>query len=347
MRGRHVLMALAFSAPLALTAFAQDEGEGTADGAHGGWAPKTNAEKRLAKLIPTKKLPVGWRLAQGPRIYDEVTLYEHIDGAAQFFIDYGFRLIATARFEEEADPQSSIQVDVYDMGTSEMGFGIYSAHRPPEAQFLEMGNQGFAVPGGLFAYKGRYFLQLASTKRGDPMQNAMIALGQAIAGAIGKDQKPPAILSRLPQQDLVPNTAKITAKHVLGQSYLENAVFAEYTEGEGQARLFALDAGSPDDAAAKLARYKQFVEEQGEVTGDVTDLGHEGFTAKIPYSGDAIVVRLGQWIVGELNVQDEAQAKARLRMLIVSVAPKARGRDRYITRPLPRQDVLDGAPGGG
>jgi len=293
------------------------EGYGEGGGAEpqGGWAPRTKAEKSLAAALPTKP-PEGWNLSEGPGIYDEEALYQHIDGAAVLFIDYGFRLVVTAQYTKQADSGLVMTVDVYDMGTPEMGFGIYSAHRPPDPQFVDVGKQGFVVPLGLFAYKGRYFVQVAVTRPGPETDKTMLEVGRQAAESLKGKAQEPKLLKYLPGEDLLSATIKITAKNVLGQSYLDNAVSALYKEGAGESRLLLIPEPSAPEAARNFAKYKAFVAQEGQVPEELKGIGQEAFKGEIPYNGLGIIFRQGRFLGGVMRIQDEERARLLLSRLL-------------------------------
>ncbi|MFQ6132400.1 MAG: DUF6599 family protein [Armatimonadota bacterium] len=296
-------------------------GDGVYEEPEGGWAPRTKAEKRLARAIPAQP-PQGWELSAGPGIFDEPTLYQHIDGAAEFFIDYGFALVATAQYTKEGDEGLVMTVDLYDMQTPEMGFGIYSAHRPPEPQFVEVGSQGFRDRQGIFAYKGRYFVTVAVTNPTAEAEQAMLDVAAHVTEGVKGKSRPPKLLKYLPQEDLLPATIKITAKNVLGQGYLDNAVFALYKEGEGQSRLFFIPEPSAHIAAENFAKYRAFAAMKGQVTGEVEGIGEEAFRGEIPYNGSGIVFRQGKFVGGILRIQDEAHARMLLGKLLENLSKR-------------------------
>lgn len=309
MRGIRLVLSIILACLCAVGGvWAQEDYGGIGEEPEGGWAPRTKAEKKLAKAIPAGP-PEGWELTEGPSIYDEPTLYQHIDGAAQFFIDYGFGLVATAQYTRKGSTDLVMTVDVYDMQTPEMGFGIYSAHRPPDPKFVEIGSQGFTVPRGLFAYKGRYFVQLAVTKASREAEETMFEVGMLVTEAL-KDRAPePKLLKYLPEEDLLPGTIKITAKHVLGQSYLDNAVFALYKEGEGESRLFVIPERSAKEARQSFVKYRAFAAMKGTGVADIEGIGDEAFVGDIPYNDLGIVFRQGKFVAGVLRIQDDKHAR--------------------------------------
>ena len=89
----------------------------------------------IQTLLP-KNLPKEWVLRDAPEMFTKQTLFEHIDGQADLFLQYGFEKSIFAIYRNVNSSDNKIDVDIYDMGGPLNAFGIYSFERSPEYHFV-------------------------------------------------------------------------------------------------------------------------------------------------------------------------------------------------------------------
>lgn len=203
----------------------------------------------------------GWR-AEGPdATYDRQTLFQHLDGAAELYLTYGFRQVFVRRFSKANAP--SLSVEIYDMGSSAEAYGIFSFEREEESKGLGQGYEYAA--GWLRFWKGPYFVSVLSQPETPESKQAVLALGAAIAAAIPAEGPPPDLLAFLPAEGLIPDSVRFFHTHpalnyhyfVADQNILHldketEAVLARYKMGGD--RPFLLMLRYPTGERAQAAR---------------------------------------------------------------------------------------------
>jgi len=140
----------------------------------------------------------GWNAAGADETYDRETLYNYINGGAELYLTYTFNEVFVRRFVNTDDPDMEIVLDVYDMGSSEEAYGIFSSEREDEEAGI---GQDSEFGGGLLRFwKDRYFVSLVVL--GDPniAEPAMLELARAVAAVIPSTGTRPEILQRLPDE---------------------------------------------------------------------------------------------------------------------------------------------------
>ncbi len=213
----------------------------------------------LRQLMPQQVN--GWRAEAGSRVYGRDTLFDYIDGGAEFYLAYGFREMLACRFHKEGEPD--IVVDLFDMGSSEDAFGVFSAERQdPEAGI----GQGSEYAAGLLRFwKGPFFVSIWAEGETPGAGSAVPALGAEIAKAIPSSGPAPSLLDLLPEQDLVETGVRYFHDHaslnlhyfvaednMLGLSERTDAVLAPYRPGEGTTRLLVVRYDTADGARRAL-----------------------------------------------------------------------------------------------
>jgi hypothetical protein len=83
----------------------------------------------------------GWRQSGEIQTFSPKTLFEYINGDANLYLMYDFQELKVAEYLNEK--KASVTVDVYRHKTPTHAFGIYSQERLPNANFIDVGAQGY------------------------------------------------------------------------------------------------------------------------------------------------------------------------------------------------------------
>lgn len=253
--------------------------------------------KRLEATLPANGFFGAAKLEGQPRLYDSANLYEYIDGQAEGYIAYRFQALASATYK---DGDNSIVIDVYDMEKPLQAFGLYSTFRAPTNEFVEIGGQGFKSTEGIMFYKGRFVVKVSADYADEAqMARAADAAAKATAGKIADDRAGLEILKLLPEATKVPNSEKYYLEAVLGQSFLDNGVVADYKVPGSPTRLFACVMNDSQAAAKAYGDYLLFAKAHGK---SVEPQGDKQFSSDIKYYGLTVVFTDGRIIAGGVGL---------------------------------------------
>jgi hypothetical protein len=145
----------------------------------------------------------GWRLEGDPRRYDRETLYDLVNGAADLYFSYGFVDVNVARYAGDAG--QAAQVEVYHTATSADAFGLFTYLSYGEP--VELGIDGEREPGYRLAFwQGQAFVQIIAREAVD--DDALWALGQAVAATLPPGGARPALVDALPAEGLQARSAR-------------------------------------------------------------------------------------------------------------------------------------------
>jgi hypothetical protein len=151
-----------------------------------------------------------WNMEGQEESYGPDTLFDYMDGAAELYLAYNFRSMKVARYSKGEGPR--IVLELYQMGSSEDAFGIFSFER--EDQEAGVG-QGSEMGGGILRFwKGRYFASIYG--EADGLEPAIVEVGKALASRIQEVGKPPELMAVLPDasQGLEPASVRFFRNHV-------------------------------------------------------------------------------------------------------------------------------------
>ena len=83
----------------------------------------------------------GWRQSGEIQTFIPKTLFEYINGGADLYLTYDFQELKVAEYSNEK--KASVTIEVYRHKTPTHAFGIYSQERLSDANFLDIGSQGY------------------------------------------------------------------------------------------------------------------------------------------------------------------------------------------------------------
>jgi hypothetical protein len=191
--------------------------------------------KDLAQLIPKKIL--DWEAVGHDAVYDRKTIYDYMDGGAEVYLAFDFRTVFVRKYRGPSHEE--IALDIYDMGSSEEAFGIFSCDRQdPDAGIGQESEYGY----GLLRFRqGRFFVSITASGDEQRAEKPILELGKAVAPLLGPPGPVPDLLKCLPQNGLKRNRTSyfhaainlnirffVAGENILGLGRDTDCVFAEY-----------------------------------------------------------------------------------------------------------------------
>lgn len=250
-------------------------------------------EEAMGKTSREISLPTqaqGWKWDGKEKAYDPKTIFDYINGAGELYRAYGFRKVWVRQYVKGNKPP--ITVEIYDMGSAERAYGVFSFDRQDE----EVGiGQGSEFGGGLLRFwKGKYLVSIYSEGDSPEVTAAVLKLGKEVAKRIPSEGSPPRILNFLPGAEfgLQARSVRVLPNHILLNKWF--FVASENILGLGSNTEIAL---APYQRGSKkvnllLIRYP---------TTREAELGWQGFKkAYMPDAGakDRIKTEDRQWTLG-------------------------------------------------
>jgi hypothetical protein len=193
--------------------------------------------KDLAKSLPREIL--DWKVSGDDAVYDKTTIYDYLDGGAEVYLAFDFQAALARKY---AGPNGDeIALDIYDMGSPEEAFGVFSCDRQDEDAGI--GQESEYGAGLLRFRRGRYFVSITALGDENASGKAIIALGKAAAESLGPDGPVPAMLDLLPSDGLVRDRT----------SYFHSVINLNNRYFVAGENILNLDKGQTDCALAEYA----------------------------------------------------------------------------------------------
>jgi hypothetical protein len=195
----------------------------------------------FSRLIPRKIGP--WQASGDDHAYNRETLYDDMDGGAEVYLAFDFRQVWTRKYA--APGPKELTLDIYDMGSSEEAFGIFSCDREdPGAGIGQDSTYGF----GLLRFRqGRFFVTVMTDEEDEAAGKVVLDIGRAVVGELGPPGPAPDLVGFLPRDSLRPDRTSyfhadvnlnnryfIASDNILGLDRSTDCVFAEFETGSGK-----------------------------------------------------------------------------------------------------------------
>lgn len=169
-------------------------------------------KKEIIRLGESLALEVhGWKAKGKDKLYNPKTIFDYIDGAGEVYRSYNFHHLLVRRYAREGKPD--IVADVFDMGTSEDAFGVFTHDLEGEEAGI---GQGSTYKGGLLSFwKARFFISLYAEEETDETREALLALGREVDASIEEEGERPVLISLLPQEGLEEKSIRYFHNHII------------------------------------------------------------------------------------------------------------------------------------
>jgi len=219
----------------------------------------------MKRLLPSKV--VSYQADGKDQFYDRKTTFRYMDGAAELYRSYAFKLLLVRRYLKAN--HSPIIVELFDMGLSEDAFGIFSYITGEEE--VGIGQESDYGGGLLRFWKGTYFVNVYAEKETPSTRKDVLQIGHAIANNIKQEGRKPKLIHFLPREDLLEKSIHyfhlqqglnhhyfISHQNILHLGERTNAVLASYQSPGMKWKTFLLLIQYPSQKLAEEAS-KSFI----------------------------------------------------------------------------------------
>jgi len=155
--------------------------------------------------LPGDNFYPGWKKAAGPRSFKKADLFNHINGAAELFLEFGF---ADLRVQHYRGDGHEISLELYRMENPTSALGIYLLKCGKETPLPGIPARHSADPYQFTIVKGSYFIQVNNPSGSKKLLPVMKELAVRLTQEIPTGE-PVTLLSLLPSRDLLPGSEAI------------------------------------------------------------------------------------------------------------------------------------------
>ena len=248
--------------------------------------------------------PEGWQLYDEVRRFTAESLYEKINGRAEFYLAYNMVEMTFAGFENINDDGQFIDISVYDMGATTNAFGVFSAERSHEGISLELGRESYRSGANYYIWKGQYYIQIISSDTTEEFQQIGEDLAQSTTDLVLDSGQPIWGLNALPKENRVPGSERYFLVDAMSLDFMSNTYMAKY-EMEGATVSAFLSQQNSQDAALEIV--DRFLEHANRYGKDVKRMTVEGLDLTACDMGGSYdtFFRKGRLVAGVSAVADQ------------------------------------------
>jgi len=263
------------------------------------WAPGVKAQGFKFPEV------TGWKQSGEIQTFSPKTLFEYINGAADLYLMYDFQELKVAEYLNEK--KASVIVDVYRHKTPTHAFGIYSQERLSDANFINIGAQGYVEKNVLNFVSGPYYVKLNSYNTGAGDEEILLNFSKKVSENLGEKGRLPSILSSFPEEGKKKNSEKFIAKNFLGYSFLHSAFTADYELSGTKFKLFVIESDRKEckDMIQKYLQQTKSLEK---------NIAEGRYTISDPYHGEIELHWKGKYIWGILSLNDPSSRSKYLKL---------------------------------
>jgi hypothetical protein len=251
--------------------------------------------------------PKGWEIFDEVKLFTPESLYEQINGRAEFFLAYDVVSMTLASFVNERDVGQFIDLSVYDMGSAINAFGVFSVERSGEESSLELGRAGYRLDANYYVWKGRYYITIIASHGTEEFQD----LGKELAGRMTDylpDSNDPIWgFTALPQENQVPHSVQYFKVDAMGLEFMRNTFVAGYRKQGRKVTVFLSRRDSAEAAEAAVGNYAEYAKEYGKGAEHVNVNDIELTTCNMGGVYD-VIFRRGRLMGGVWSVADRGLA---------------------------------------
>ncbi len=225
---------------------------------------------QLARALK-KNAPKGWRIVDKVRSFTSRSLYEQINGRAEFYIAYDMRGMTFANYENKADKNLSLNVSLYDMGTPLNAFGVFSGERTAEDRELEIGRVSYLSGANLYIWHGQYYLQIIAFETNEKLISVGMHMAKELTQQLPDPGTPIWGLEMLPSMNLDLKSVKYFLGDAMGLHFMKNTFTAQYRTAAGALTVFLSRNESADAARGVLTQFAEYATRYGKGSTRITE----------------------------------------------------------------------------
>ena len=230
--------------------------QGAADRAKGLAAAPATAE-------PVLPLPEGMALLTPAERFDRETLSDKIDGKAELYLSAGFIRLECQRLNLAGQPDLWVEVFIYDMGSFENAYAVFSTQRRADAITLDFAEFAYRAENAFFFVHGPFYLELIASGTDERLRASMDALARAFIRSRPVAQATITERDLFPRTGLVETSISLISADAFGVADLDRVFTATYSIAGAEMTAFLSRRADPQEAAGLAGGYVDFLKAYG------------------------------------------------------------------------------------
>jgi hypothetical protein len=204
-------------------------------------------------------LPPNLKPFTAPEMFDAGNLSDKINGKAELYLSAGFTGLVSQRYRDEVTADLWIEVFVYDMGSGQNAFAVFSAQRRENAESLDFTQYAYRSPNAVFLARGQYYIELIASQASSQVIQSMEMLAVNFIRNTPTETITLADQDLFPKQDLIADSIALIAADAFGYEQLNQVYTAEYRLNDKPIMAYLSRRQTPNQAQELAASYGKFL----------------------------------------------------------------------------------------
>jgi len=222
------------------------------------------AQNMPASLPPTSaeaimQLPPGLVPLTPSETFESHNLSDKINGKAELYLSAGFNRLISQRLTDGHTDDIWFEVLVYDMGTGQNAFSVFSAQRREDAQPLGLTQYSYRTSNAIFLVHGPYYMEIIASNASEQIMKSMQTLAEYFIRENRTETITIAEEQLFPEKDKVANSTSLIASDAFGYDHLNQIYTAEYTMDGNRLMAYLSHRGSSEEANKLASAYRDFL----------------------------------------------------------------------------------------
>ena len=225
-------------------------------------AGKATAPPAVDSLL---ELPPGIRPLTPAETFPPDRMSDKINGKAELYLSAGCKGLRSQRYTDSPSPAAErwMEIFIFDMGSHENAFAVYSSQRRDDAQPLDLTPDGYRTQNALFFIHGSFYVEFIAS---EATPEALRAMEKMSAGFIGATAVQAAAVQEpelFPADGLVRDSIRLIPDDAFGFDRLDRVYAATYSVNESDMTAFLSNRSSTQAATELAAAYRDFLVQFG------------------------------------------------------------------------------------
>ena len=252
-----------------------------------------------------------------PETFTPENLSDKINGKAELYLSAGFKRLDSQRFTDRRSADRWMEIFIYDMGTRENAFAVYSGQQREDAAPMDLGPLSYATGNALYLAHGPYYIEFIGSEAAAEMLQAMREMLELYINDTPVSSAPIEGTNLFPGEGLDPDSITLIATDAFGYSGFNRIFTAEYNLSNTELTAFVSRRESPEDAVRLADGYYNFLIRFGGKDAEIDNekIPEETYAVEILDSYEIFFAH-GNYVAGVHEATDPAQALELIEALI-------------------------------
>ncbi|MCK4773177.1 MAG: hypothetical protein KAT30_00270, partial [Candidatus Krumholzibacteria bacterium] len=202
--------------------------------------------------VPTELAAAGWSEGEITQ-FDYDNLYVKINGREGYYKSFGFERLYFVTIQSEENPQTAVDIELYDLGNSANAVGAYSGERSPGVT-PQAGESGMnhIDRNALFLTRGRYYLRAIGSEESPEVLAQLQHTQNRFDSELPGEPLPWGYALFVGRMDKSPGSISYAPENAFSFGFARNVYSVEIGDG---LELFVTPSGTESGAAQLAGRF--------------------------------------------------------------------------------------------